>query len=154
MGFADDLRKFARTVDNRQNAFVREVIGQVSLSLLLKSPVGDPSLWQSRAPATYEPGRFRANWMLGIDGVDSSTTDDRDIDGGETLDRIVGNIPDNAAGHVYYLTNSLPYALRIENGWSSQAPAGVVTLTVIEYADIAARARLNVLSVGGGGFGQ
>lgn len=153
MGFADDLRKFAATVDDRQNAFVREVIGQVSLSLILKSPVGDPDLWKNKAPVNYEPGRFRANWMLGIDDVNDTTSEERDIDGGATLDRIVGSVPINAAGHVYYLTNSLPYADRIENGWSTQAPAGVVALTVIEFGSIAEQARLKVLSVGGGGFG-
>jgi hypothetical protein len=38
---------------------------------------------------------------------------------------------------VIYLQNSLPYALRLENGWSKQAPGGVLALTVNELEAIA-----------------
>ena len=31
-----------------------------------------------------------------------------------------------------YIQNNLPYANRLENGWSNQAPAGMVALTIAE----------------------
>lgn len=36
-------------------------------------------------------------------------------------------------GDVVYLTNSLPYAQRLEHGWSKQAPRGMVRLSAIEF---------------------
>jgi hypothetical protein len=33
---------------------------------------------------------------------------------------------------VVWLSNNLPYANRLENGWSKQAPAGMVNLTFAE----------------------
>ena len=33
-----------------------------------------------------------------------------------------------------FLTNNLPYAERLENGWSKQAPNGMVRLSVMEIA--------------------
>jgi hypothetical protein len=38
---------------------------------------------------------------------------------------------------VHFLTNNLPYALRLEYGWSkNQAPAGMVGLAVAEFQSI------------------
>jgi hypothetical protein len=36
-------------------------------------------------------------------------------------------------GEIIYLTNSLPYARRLEYGWSKQAPAGMVRITVANF---------------------
>ena len=39
------------------------------------------------------------------------------------------------AGQTIFITNSLPYAYRLEyDGWSRQAPAGMVRVTVVEFA--------------------
>lgn len=37
----------------------------------------------------------------------------------------------------FYFANSLPYAFRLENGWSKQAPMGMVKVTTAEWRDIA-----------------
>jgi hypothetical protein len=49
---------------------------------------------------------------------------------------IVSSIPGQAAGLVFYLTNNVPYAQRIEDGWSRQAPNGLVALTAVEFQQI------------------
>jgi hypothetical protein len=120
---------------------VKEIVSEIALSVIVKSPVGDPALWQSgKAPADYEGGQFKANWNYAEGSPNTATTNAIDPDGGATLDRIVGSIPDDAAGRLHFITNSLPYAKRIEDGWSTQAPAGVVGLTVIEFQPIIKRA--------------
>jgi hypothetical protein len=40
------------------------------------------------------------------------------------------------AGDTIYLTNNLPYIRRLEEGYSQQAPAGMVALTVQEFAQV------------------
>lgn len=152
MGLAAQIRNFKQTVITRQDEFVKELIGQISLSLILKSPVGDPTLWKNpkAAPPGYQGGNFRANWNLGIGAIDRSTREDLDHDGGATLDRIVGSIPDNASGKNYFITNSLPYAIPLENGHSSkQAPYGMVTLTVIEMSDFISKAAVTARAING-----
>jgi len=36
-------------------------------------------------------------------------------------------------GDVFYFTNNEPYALRLEFGWSDQAPSGMVRLAVAKF---------------------
>ena len=43
-------------------------------------------------------------------------------------------------GQTIFITNSLPYAMRLEHGYSKQAPAGMVKLTVQNYAQAVAKA--------------
>lgn len=121
---------------------VRKVAIDLLKSVVYKSPVGDATLWQSPPPAGYVGGRFRGNWQLGINNQPSGDLTAIDASGGNTINAGMANIPTtNAAGNIYYITNNLPYAQRLENGWSSQAPAGIVSLTIAEFEGIVLRAR-------------
>ena len=42
------------------------------------------------------------------------------------------------------ITNSLPYAIRVENGYSTQAPAGMVKVTVVQFQNFIAKAAKGV----------
>lgn len=152
MSFAAELKSFRSKTIAKQNAVVKEIVGQLSLSLIIKSPVGDPSLWKSgKAPAGYEGGQFRANWQYGLGEINKVTSNAIDADGGNTLDRIYSQIPDEAGGKVHFITNSLPYAIPLENGHSTQAPVGMVTLTAIEFAQIVPAA---INTINGRSFGD
>lgn len=143
MTFALDLRKFADKTDARVNALVRKIVIDVGTSVVLKSPVGDAKYWKSPPPKGYVGGRFRANWQYGLGAIDRTTTMKTDASGASTISAIVGKVDDTPAGQVHYITNSLPYSDRLENGWSRQAPNGMVNLTVLEFqpiVDAAARA--------------
>lgn len=121
---------------------VRKVAIDLLKSVVYKSPVGDATLWQSPPPAGYVGGRFRGNWQLGVNSNPSGELSTIDASGANTINLGMANIPaTNAAGNIYYITNNLPYAQRLENGWSSQAPAGMVSLTVAEFDGIVLRAR-------------
>lgn len=122
---------------------VRKVAIDLLKSVIYKSPVGDATLWQSPPPAGYVGGRFRGNWQLGVNSKPSGELTAIDANGGNTINVGMARIPaTNAAGNIYYITNNLPYAQRLENGWSSQAPAGIVSLTVAEFEGIVLRARI------------
>lgn len=138
--FADQFYKWQLKLANQSNALTKQVVLGVMESLVEKSPVGDPTLWAPQSlppPKGYEGGKFKANWQYGLDGVNDLTTDDIDPSGQISIDQI-GLMPDDAIGHVHYLTNSLPYAQILEYGeHSSQVPPnGMVGLTVVEFDDI------------------
>lgn len=118
-----------RTGDNAESV-VRQTALQLQKRMIERSPVGNPDLWKSGAPPGYVGGRFRANWQCGIGAVNTSTAAQPGADGeGRTRTALQGW----KAGQTIWLTNSLPYSRKIEYGHSSQAPSGVVRLTVQEY---------------------
>jgi len=143
LSFKKQLEAFAEKAKARMDVYTGQLLFQITHSLVMKSPVGDPSLWKNKPPKGYLEGRFRANWQLGVSELNYVTTNVRDTDGNATVDRIVGSIPKDAGGKIYFITNSLPYAVRLENGWSTQAPIGMVTLTAIELGQYAAKAGAN-----------
>jgi len=120
--FADDIRKFQQKTKLSMDVLVRKVIIQMGSRMVKMSPV--------------DTGRFRANWMPGIGSPDTSTIDAVDPDGSTTIARITAAFANAQAGGVLYVTNSLPYARRLEYGWSKKAPSppGIVRATVQSYA--------------------
>ena len=145
MTFALDIRAFATKAKEASNTVTRQAVGGVITEVDRRSPVGDPSYWKSPPPPGYKPGLFRGNWQIGIDREPLSEIGRIDPSGAVATAENLAAIPKEAFGHVYYLTNNLPYANRIENGWSRQAPAGVVGLTVIRWEEIVAGAAAAVL---------
>lgn len=87
-------------------------------------------------PSPVDTGRFRANWMFGKGQINTDTSAPPDPSGSATLGRLQAQIGQAVTGDVIYITNSLPYAQRLEMGWSKQAPAGMVRVTM---ADLPAR---------------
>lgn len=144
--FALDLQKFAEKTGAKADDAVGEIVARVADELDRRSPVGDATYWVSPPPKGYVGGRFRANWQLGVDSVPGGEINAVDPDGSVAYPAIVAAIPEDAAGKVYSLVNNLPYANRIEDGWSRQAPAGLVGLTAIMFRKIVDEAVAGVQS--------
>lgn len=144
MGFEIDLRAFAKKAMENADKVTRGTVGDIVAELDRRSPVGDPSYWKHPAPPGYKPGLFRGNWQMGVDSNPSVAISRIDPAGAATVAENIAAIPAKAFGHTYYITNNVPYAYRLEYGWSQQAPAGVVGLTVGQFeliiAEQAARA--------------
>jgi len=135
--FAIDISVWTKKAKGKIDKVVREIVLDVANSLIELSPVGNPDLWESKAPKGYVGGRFAANWQYGnnVIGFPEGDLPDIDATGNASRERIEKALPKEAAGLVHLLVNNLPYALRLEDGWSSQAPRGMVQLTVIMYQD-------------------
>lgn len=132
--FKLQVAAFAAKAKDRANLVVKKVLFDLATSLVEKSPVGDGKYWINPPPKGYVGGRFRANWQFAEGSPDKSTTLNVDPSGEATVGRIVADVPADTVGKLFYITNSLPYAQRIEDGWSHrQAPLGVVRLTVLEF---------------------
>ncbi|KIF56234.1 hypothetical protein [Pseudomonas fluorescens] len=96
-----------------------------------------------KAPEGYVGGRFRANWHLSIGVVENVTFDEVDPSGTETIAALVAAISDFTAGQMVYLINNLPYAIPLEFGHSTQAPSGMVRVTVARFQQIVQEAIRN-----------
>lgn len=136
MTFAAELERFAREAKERADTVVSNIVVRVAAELDKRSPVGDASYWTTPPPKGYIGGRFRGNWQLGVGNLPAGETRRIDATGEETLSAIISTVPTEAAGEVYYLANNVPYARRIEDGWSRQAPQGIVGLTVQMFEPI------------------
>lgn len=83
-----------------------------------------------------DTGRARSNWQVTIGTTASGTVEIDDKSGAATMGKAVADSRGFKAGDTIYLTNNLPYIRRLEEGWSRQAPAGMVALTVQEFAAV------------------
>lgn len=82
-----------------------------------------------------DKGELINNWFPAVgDSPDFSTTEELDISGLGSINRVISLIESNPfvdGDNTITLTNSLPYAYKIEyEGHSGQAPAGMVRVAV------------------------
>ena len=89
-----------------------------------------------RAGNGYTGGRFRGNWQVTLNAPAAGDLERIDPAGAATIAEGVAAIVPAKFGATVYLVNNLPYALRLEYGWSTQAPAGVVRVTAAEFQSI------------------
>lgn len=132
--FSLDISKFVDKAKGNVKQVVRKVGTSVLASVVSRSPVGNPKLWKSKPPAGYVGGRLRANWNVSIHFPDQSTFLYRDQSGAPTIQRGIKVLNGwDGVGDIYVM-NSLPYVRTIEyDAHSSQAPAGMVRITVTEF---------------------
>lgn len=113
------LNRFVKeTVPEKHSQLVRAVSLQVLNGVVLKSPV--------------DTGRMRGNWIVSVNAESRATSANTDKSGQETINSglaVIGGAPAFAR---IVVQNNLPYAGRLEDGHSRQAPQGMVRLTVAE----------------------
>ena len=103
---------------------IAEAVAGIGLELLTRTVRKTP----------VDTGRAKGNWLVSF-GVPDPMTDITNLDknGGATISEganKLGTYPDTLP--VVYIQNNLPYANRLENGWSGQAPQGMLGLSVAE----------------------
>ena len=124
--FADQLKAFAEKTQVKLETVVRKAAIDLQNGVVLRSPV--------------DTGRFRSNWMAGIGAVDRTTVTTEDKSGDVSRARVQAAIETWKPGQTIWLTNHLPYAKRLEYGWSKQAVGGMVRLTVQDWRDYVSKA--------------
>lgn len=123
MGFAEDIAGFAAKTERKMDLAVRKIALELFSRVILKTPV--------------DKGRARANWQVAIGGAPNGTLELEDKSGTATISAVTASAAGLRAGDVIFLVNNLPYIQRLEDGYSGQAPAGMVGLTVQEFQRIA-----------------
>jgi hypothetical protein len=147
--FAADISEFARRTKLKGATVVKKIAFDGLRGVMKKSPV--------------DTGRFRASWRVGINTPDLSTAPKLKAGSSDDSGRLrddkgkfvsgfgagSGNQVINRAnwGDTIFITNNLPYGPRLENGWSKQAPQGMLKLTFLELRTSLARAVASVRPV-------
>lgn len=91
---------------NESYAVIEEAATVLKDLIVERTPVGRPELWAYKAPSNYTPGTLKASWTI-----------------------------EQSPGYAR-IENLQPYAYRVETGWSSQAPTGMMRLSVLQWQDI------------------
>lgn len=115
---------------------VRKAAIELLDKIIIRTPVGNPILWQSPPPAGYEPGQLRGAWTATLNSPANGTSTDKDTGGSKTLAKAKAGIAGYNGKQNIYLTNNEPYAYRVEYGWSNQAPAGMTRVSVQSFDSI------------------
>lgn len=155
--FSDTIKAWAEKTNRSIEQTVTDTVVDLSNKIVLRTPVGNPELWLYNRgtpespdyvdyisylgkPKGYIGGTLRNNWFATI-GQPSQKSDRRpNQNAAAALTAIIAESL-KAPGNVYYLVNNMPYARRVEyEGWSSQAPAGMLRLTVQEFKAAVERA--------------
>lgn len=117
--FALNLAKQIKAANDKAESIVKVTMIELFNRVIQKSPV--------------DTGRFRANWNCSIGSPDLSTSQAIDPSGSGAISKATSTVVSYTLnGQSVFLTNNLPYADRLENGWSKQAPNGMVRLSVME----------------------
>lgn len=143
--FALSLARFAEKAPEQARTVVRKVAIETLTRVVLRTPVGNPSLWKGKPPAGYVGGRLRANWFTSIGVPNHATSKAIDSSGAASINRGTATINAATTDQPIYLMNSLPYVREIEyEGHSRQAPAGMVRITVTEFQTMVDTAAVQV----------
>lgn len=123
MGFAEDINRWAQHTEEKLDIAAQKIALDLFKRVILDTPV--------------KSGRARGNWQVAIGKVPNGTLELTDKTGQATISRATATTAGLKAGDVIYLVNNLPYIQRLEDGYSGQAPAGMVGLNVQDFQEIA-----------------
>ncbi|ECN2450313.1 HK97 gp10 family phage protein [Salmonella enterica subsp. enterica serovar Typhimurium] len=122
MSFALDVTRFVEKAKKNPEKVIRQVSIKLFSAIIKASPV--------------DTGRFRMNWMASGSTPADGTTDATDKSGTTATKKATSFVLNSADWKAFTLTNNLPYAQRLEYGWSQQAPQGMVRTNVSRFQQL------------------
>lgn len=124
--FTAQLQQFADETMEKADSIFRDVVMSMAGVIVRLSPV--------------DTGNFKGAWRLSIDGYDTTVPETPDKQGGEVLARMLAEVGNLTFGQAAYLQNNLPYAVPLEFGHSTQAPAGIVRIAQAQFQQLVQQA--------------
>jgi hypothetical protein len=98
------------------DALTKKITGEMLTTVIVRSPV--------------DTSAYRSNHRVSVGSVDKSF--DVNDTGNDSLSKGIRTIQSGGGlGKIVYISNSLPYAEKLENGYSQQAPQGVYSLSFL-----------------------
>jgi hypothetical protein len=130
MTFSDGMNRAIVNMQNVSEARVKKVALAAYREINKTSPV--------------DKGTFRANWVASIDTPDrSADLEKTSADVSEAVTTATAVITNGARlGTTVVISNAVPYAGKLEDGYSPQAPAGVVAPAVTAIKNAIEEGRL------------
>lgn len=125
--FSLDVRRFAEKAKKNPEVVMRKVSIKLFTAIIKASPV--------------DTGRFRNNWFAAFGSTPSpETTTYAGKQGTAAINRMTAVISESRSSGGGWtemtLTNNLPYAQRLEYGYSKQAPSGMVRVNVLRFQQL------------------
>lgn len=118
-GFTLDIKNFVEKAKKNPETVARQVTFKLFSAVIKASPV--------------DTGRFRMNWQTAGAVAPSGVIDGTDKGGAAAIGDAASYIFAASDWDEFTLTNNLPYAERLEYGWSNQAPQGMVRVNVARF---------------------
>ena len=118
-GFTLDIKNFVEKAKKNPETVARQVSFKLFSAVIKASPV--------------DTGRFRMNWQTAGAVAPSGVIDGTDKGGAAVIGDAASYIFAASDWNEFTLTNNLPYAERLEYGWSNQAPQGMVRVNVARF---------------------
>lgn len=136
--FALDLSRFAKKANVDMRLVVRKLAFESFKRIILRTPV--------------DTGRARANWGVTIGQPRTGfTVEGFDKGGGATMAAAQAAVQQFDCNGSIFITNNVPYIGPLEYGSSTQAPAGMVRVTVEEMTGFLNKANIGSLKQQTGG---
>lgn len=122
--FTLDIQAFVAKAKKNPETVMRSVSLKLFSAIIKASPV--------------DTGRFRGNWQT--TGVTPATGLIAGVDptGNKAVNSAATFITNAPGWDTFTLTNNLPYAERLEYGWSKQAPVGFVRVNIARFNSLLA----------------
>jgi hypothetical protein len=125
VSFTADLQKFAAKTETTTEKARRAIVMGLFGAVITDTPV--------------DTGRLRGNWQASIRQPKTSAIDREDKSGALAISEVELNLGSGDVAN--WLANNLPYARRIEYGWSREkAPEGMVRKNIARIQQIIRRA--------------
>lgn len=137
--FMDTINRWVEETETNLDDILQTIVIKVGESVIRLSPV--------------DTGRFRGNWQLSLDRGSDSSLLRYDQSGQQTINALASIATSFTAGQVAYIQNHVLYGNDLEyglyngptkkvtdEGFSRQAPAGMVRITELQFASIVADA--------------
>jgi hypothetical protein len=122
--FTLDLDRFKVKTIEQMDLVARKIALEAYRRVILKTPV--------------KTGRARGNWQCTIGTPAAGTIEGIDPAGAKAMSTVQAQVAawKAVSGVSILLTNNLPYIGRLEHGSSTQAPNGMVGVTIAELGGI------------------
>ncbi|MGL5904192.1 MAG: hypothetical protein ACRCZO_16035 [Cetobacterium sp.] len=117
--FTLDIKAFCEKAKKNPETVMRAVSLKLFSAIIKASPV--------------DTGRFRMNWQTSGAVPRTGLVAGTDATGNKAVNSASTFIMNTPVWQDFTLTNNLPYAQRLEYGWSKQAPVGMVRVNVARF---------------------
>ena len=113
------VANFIKKAKKNPELVVRQVTIKLYSQIIMASPV--------------DTGRFRMNWQVSNNKPATGILIADDPSGSRAIGRMTAYVTTSEDWENFCFTNNMPYAERLEYGWSRQAPQGMVRITVSRF---------------------
>jgi len=131
--FRANIKRRVERAKEKAPIYMQKFITTLDAKIIQKTPV--------------DKGNLRWNWFIGVGGINYTTEENASGTANDAMARnnaVINTTKYN--GQSIFISNSLPYAYRIEyEGWShTKAPAGMMRLSIEEMRTVASKLAIEV----------